>query len=247
MEQELFERTRKILSELKVSDCEIKFIDFAEKARDPSLFAQGYNPEFLARADNIKNVIEINTVKIHNPNFMHWRNWGNILAHEVGHLIINAPEVDARYGKDLIGYRLLEYQHALYSIAQDMTIPHHILPSKYTSFDLSQINPWDRYSKGKNQVKDIETRWAFRLALAVRLPCWYAYGHYDKGSEGRRILLEIDRIVQQEPLLRYIASATEDLIKPYAEGLDCRNTDLQRLVEKGFQSFKLWVDTKGKL
>ena len=61
-----------------------------------------------------------------------------------------------------------------------------------------------------------------------------------------RILREVNRILIQEPVVRSIASDTERLVKPFAEGDDCRESNLQRLVDLGFEYFRLWAMNQGK-
>lgn len=122
-----------------------------------------------------------------------------------------------------------------------MTIHNHIVPSKYTDFNLSHIQPWSRYIVANQQVKNREMRWGLRVGLVEKLPLWFAYGHYSKNDEGRRIISEVDRVLQREPYIKSIALETERLVKPYSKGLDCRKTNLQGLVDKGFQYFRYWA------
>jgi len=246
LKKELKKRTQEILSELGVSDCDVKFIDFSKVARDPYKKAQGYDPEYHARLDNIKRVIEINTNMLLQNKFFQWRNWDNIIAHEIGHLILNTPKVIVKQSDDNVGLVLARYQYELYNITQDMTIPNHILPDKYTSFDFSQIEPWKRYSEVIGKVRDSETRWGLHLGLVIKLPYYYGYGNYDSGVEGRRILREVNQILIQEPVLKSIASDTEYLVKPFAKGKDCRERDLQTLVNQGFEYFRIWAIDQGK-
>jgi len=244
--KELSKRASKILSELGVTDCDVIFTDFSEVARDPLKKAQGYHPEYRAHCDPTTRVIEINSARLHDDDFSHWRNWDNIIAHEVGHIILNAPTVMTRISDDNIGLVLARYQFELYNIAQDMTIPNHILPENYTDFDLSRIKPWGRYSEIVGKVRDAETRFGLQLGFVEKVPFYYGYGHYDSGEEGIRILREVNQILIQEPDLRSIASDTERLVKPFAEGKDSRETDLQKLVNQGFNYFEFWIRSQGK-
>ena len=57
---------------------------------------------------------------------------------------------------------------------------------------------------------------------------------------------EVNRILIQEPVLRSIAYDTERLVKPFAKGKDSRGTDLQRLIDQGFEFFRFWVASQGK-
>ena len=243
---ELSKRASEILSELGVTDCEVIFTDFSEIACDPLKKAQGYHPEYHAHNDPNTRVIEINTATLHKTDLSHWRTWDNIIAHEVGHIILNTPMVMTRASDDRIGLALARYQFELYNIAQDMTIPHHIIPEKYTNFDLSKIKPWTRYSEVITQVRDSDTRWQLHLGFIEKFPLYYGYGNFDSGVEGSRILKEVNRILIQEPILKSIASDTERLVKPFAEGKDSRETDLQKLVDQGFEFFRFWIASQGK-
>lgn len=208
--------------------------------------AQGYHPEFRAHCDPITRVIEINSATLQNDDFSHWRNWDNIIAHEVGHIILNTPTVVTRVSDDHIGLVLARYQFELYNIAQDLTIPNHILPEKYADFDLSRIKPWGRYSEVIGKVRDAETRWGLQLGFVEKVPFYYGYGHYNSGIEGMRILREVNQILIQEPVLKAIASDTGRLVKPFSEGKDSRETDLQRLVDLGLTYFIFRVRSQGK-
>ena len=246
LKKELSKRVSEILSELGVTDCDVIFTDFSEIARDPLKKAQGYHPEYRAYCDPNSRVIEINTETFQNDDFSHWRNWDNIIAHEVGHIILDTPTVMTRISHNPTGLILARYQFELYNIAQDLTIPNHLLPEKYTDFDLSKISPWERYCEVIGRVRDAETRWGLQLRFVQKLPFYYGYGHYDSGEEGNRILREVNRILIQEPVVRPIASDTERLVKPFSEGKDSRETNLQRLVDQGFEYFRLWVASQGK-
>lgn len=238
--------SKQVFIDLEIPEVSIEFNDFKEIARDPVKKAQGYDHNLHARVDNIRNVIEINTQMLNNSIFYHWRNWDNIIAHEAGHLVINAPIVNASHSPDYVGYSLMRYQYELYNIAQDMTIPNCILPKKYTDFDLTQINPLTRYSEVRKKVRTSDGHWSLQLELVKKLPFWYAYGHYDKGVQGKRILNEIDRIVQRERAISSIARDTDRLVKPYSEGRDCRHEDLQKLVDKGLEYFRMWTAMQGR-
>ena len=246
LKKELSKRASEILSELGVTDCDVIFTDFSEIARDPIKKAQGYHPEFHAHCDPIGKVIEINTAMLQKQNLFHWRNWDNIFAHEVGHIILNTPGIITRQSDDYVGLVLARYQFELYNMAQDLTIPLHILPEKYTDFDLSRITPWRRYSEVIDQVRDSDTRWGLQLGIVEKLPFYYGYGQYDSGEEGARILREVNRILIQEPVLRSIALDTKRLVKPFTMGKDSRETDLQRLVDQGFEFLRLWIASQGK-
>jgi hypothetical protein len=241
LEEKIKGKITRILDELKAPHCEVKFTDFLELSREPLMKAQGYNPEYHAKIDTEKKIIEINTIKLGNNDFLHWKNWDNIISHEIGHLILNPPVVNVSNPEGPIGSAALGYQYGLFNIAQDMTIHNHIIPSKYTDFDLSNIKPWSKYSEANLQVKNRELRWGLRLGLVEKLPLWFAYGHYDKNREGKRIISEIDRVLQREQNIKSIALETERLVKPYSMGLDCRKTNLQGLVDNGFQFYRFWA------
>ena len=232
--------------ELNVNECEVVFVDFKEIAQDPLKIAQGYNPDYRAHSDATKKIIEFNTASFQNSDFSHWRNWDNIIAHEVGHLILNTPMVMTRMSDNYIGHALARYQFELYNIAQDLTIPHHILPKKYTDYDYTKIVPWKRYSRALRKVRDVESRFKLKLALIEKFPLYYGYGHYCSGEENKRILREENQILIQEPILKTIASDTERLVKPYTRGKDSRDTDLQRLVDQGFENLRFWLASQGK-
>lgn len=70
--------------------------------------------------------------------------------------------------------------------------------------------------------------------------------NYDSDEEGTRILRKINQILIQEPIIKSIASDTERLVKPFAERKDSKETDLQRLVDQGFEFFRFWVVSQGK-
>lgn len=241
LKKELSKLASEILSELGVTKCNVVFSDFSQIARDPLKKAQGYHPEYRARCDSTTRVIEINTATLQNIDFSHWRNWDNIFAHEAGHMILNTPMVNIQTSDDNVGLALTRYQFELYNIAQDLTIANHILPKKYTDFDLSRIKPWERYSEVIGKVRDAETRFGLQLGFLVKLPFYHGYGNYDSGEEGTRILREVNRVLLHESPLQSIASDTERLVKPFAKGQDCRKIDLQRLVDRGFEFFRLWA------
>ncbi|MCB2141283.1 hypothetical protein KQH27_01085 [bacterium] len=246
MESSILSIFERIFNELDLPNVTLEFNDFQEISRDPIKKAEGYDSTLHAKVKNIKQVVEINTRMLNSTNFYHWRNWENILAHEAGHIIIDTPMVNASHSPDYVGMSLMRYQYELYNIAQDMTIPNCILPKKYTNFDLSRINPIKRYSEARKKVRTPNEVWSLKLELVKKLPFWFAYGHYDKGDQGKRILNEIDRIVSKEKDISSIAHDTERLVKPYSEGRDCRNENLQTLVNKGLEYFKMWTVMQGK-
>ena len=168
------------------------------------------------------------------------------IARAVGHIILNTPIVNAKTSDDYIGLSLTRYQFELYNIAQDLTIPRHVIPQKYTDFDLSKFKPLMRYTEALNKVRNADTRFGLQLGMIDKLPLYYGYGHYDSGEEGKRILREMNQILIQEPVLNSIAFDTERLVKPFAKGKDCRETDLQILVDQGFEFFRFWVASQGK-
>jgi hypothetical protein len=196
--------------------------------------------------NTVSKIIDINTRKINDTNFLHWKNWENIIAHEIGHLIINPPIIEAKTTTGILGSALLSYQYELYNIAQDMSIHNHVIPKKYINFDFSQINPLKRYYEANRKMKDENTRWDLHLGLVQRFPFWYDYGHYASKNEGKRILREIERVVQRELKIGQIARDTERLVKPFALGKDCRQIDLQGLTNQGLEYFRMWVSSLGK-
>ena len=117
----VLKRASEILSELGVTDCDVIFTDFSKVARDPLKKAQGYHPKWRAHCDSTTRIIEINTVRLQDDDFSHWRNWDNIIAHEVGHIILNTPPVMTQVSEDHVGLVLARFQFELYNIAQDMT------------------------------------------------------------------------------------------------------------------------------
>ena len=59
-------------------------------------------------------------------------------------------------------------------------------------------------------------------------------------------LREIEQVVQREPKPSQIARDTERLVKPYALGKDCRQSNLQCLTNQGLEYFRIWASSLGK-